>query len=545
MQLSTYTLSPKFTLKTFNAQIADGTLTGNGSVELQSRPEGRVIAQLGQLITRPFSYTGQWEAIDVQLIPVLSMFVQLPEFLVDSTGLISGNTAFYGSSNDLSTLNLNSRLEVTDTVLNTVALTDSILNCRVQDGVLSASGHLDETEIAVTGPFPLTAQDALDLRISDINFDDLMKIINSADFGGTGEYTAKLSSDGKLNGYMEIPNANFFDIPIGILTGNLNYRDGQVFIENGRLTKSTINDAETEYTSQTTINGVVNIQGEFPAQFSVLTDPLYVQHYQRILLGAEYPVIGEIRGELKLDGTLINLDGSADFRVTEGIAWGIHLDPLTLPLRIENYNITLPDFKITTRGQKVTLNVSVTSNADYDFRLESDAPVNFHELSKAAQISNFPFDGQFDVSVIGILKKPQLLDFQVELDFADITYLDIEDSGDVKRFPLGDAVLHGELIELKNTTGESDRFDFTGNGFSGQIQGYVSMAPDNPYKFTVDSKGIEVRPILRILHPALETVTGAADGRAQIAGTLTDLVTGEDTSPNAHERRIYPLQCRY
>lgn len=532
---------PTFTLKDFSAQIADGALTGSGSIGLQNRPEGDVIAQLRQLTTHPLAYTGQWEATDAQLIPLLSMFVQLPDFLVDSTGQLSGNTTFNGSSTDLSTLNLDSSLEITDTILNSVALQDSLINFKIQDGVLNTSGHLDETIIAVTGPFPLTEQDPLDIRISNINFDDLMKIVNSADFGGTGEYTAKLSSDGKLNGYMKIPNANFFDIPIGVLTGNFNYHNGQVFIENGRLTKNTINDIGTDYTSQAAITGVVDVEGEFPAQLSVIANPVYVQHYPKLLLGAEYPVTGQIRGELKLDGTLINLDGAADFSVTEGIAWGIHLDPFTLPLRIEDYYLTLPDAKITTRGQKITLNVAVAPNADFDFRLESDAPVNFQELSKAAQISDFPFDGQFDVSVIGTFKQPQPLDFQIELDFKDITYVDFEDNGDVKRFPLGDAVLHGELVELKNTTGETDRFDFTGNGFSGQIQGYVSMALDNPYKFTVETNGLEVKPFLRILHPAFETVTGVADGRAQIAGTVTDLVGAtENTSPNPDEQRIFP-----
>ena len=403
---------------------------------------------------------------------------------------------------------------------------------------MKTDGNLDGTVIAVTGPFPLTEQDALDIHVSNINFDDLMKIVNSADLGGTGEYTAKLASDGKLNGYIRIPNASFIDIPIGILAGNLNYHDGQVFIENGRLTKNTINEAVTAYASQTTITGVVDVEGEFPAQFSVIANPVYVQHYPKVLLGAEYPVTGEISGELKLDGTLINLDGRADFSVTEGIAWGIHLDPLTLPLRIEDYYLTLPDVKITTHGQEVTLNVAVAPNADFDFRLQSDAPVNFQELSKAAQISDFPFDGRFDVSVIGTFKKPQPLDFQIALDFKDLTYIDFADNGQAQRFPLGEAVLHGKLVELKNTTGEADRFDFTGNGFSGQIQGYVSMALDNPYKFIVETDGLEVRPLLRILHPAFETITGRADGRAQIEGTVTDLVT----SPDSDQRHIFPYK---
>ena len=534
---------PTFTLKTFNAQIADGTLTSNGSIGLHNRPTGTLIAQLQQLITHPTAYSGQLTATDIQLMPLLSMFVQLPNSLADSTGYLSGNATFHGSSTDISSLDLTGTLEITDTVLNTVALKDSALNCKIEDGVLNTNGYLDETVIAVTGPLPLTEQNPLDIRISDINFDDLMKIANSADFGGTGEYTAKLTSDGKLNGYIEIPNANFFDFPIGVLTSNLNYHDRQVFVENGKLTKNTIDDAVTEEMSQASITGVVDVESKFPAQFSVITNPVYVQHYTKLVLGAEYPVTGEIRGELTLDGTLSNLDGRADFSLTKSIAWGIHLDPVTLPLRIEDYYLTLSDFKVTTRGQSLTLNVAVARNADFDFRLESDAPVNFQELSKAAQISDFPFDGQFDVSVVGIYKKPEPLDLQIELDFADITYLDFEDNGHVERFPLGDAVLHGELVELEKTTGESDRFEFTGNGFSSQIQGYVSMAPDNPYKFIVETSKLEVKPILRILHPTFETVTGVADGRAEIEGTVTDFVgAAENISPNSEEQRIFPYK---
>lgn len=528
---------PTFTLKTFNAQIADGTLTGSGSIGLQSRPEGDVIAQLRQLTTHPLAYTGQSEATDVQLIPLLSMFVQLPDFLVDSTGHLSGNATFNGSSTDLSTLNLNSTIEIIETTLNEVELTDSTLRCTIDAGELKVDGNLDETEINITGPFPLAEQDALDLRMSGINFDDLMKIVDSADLGGTGEYTAKLSSDGTLAGSMKIPNASFNDIPIGTLVGNLDYQEGQVFIENGLLTKNTEKDLVTAYQSRTTIRGVVDVEGDFPAEFSIVAAPVYVQHYPKVLLGAEYPVTGEIRGELKLDGTLINLDGSADFSVTDGVAWGIHLDPLTLPLRIEDYNIDLPNFEITTHGQKVTLNVSVASNADYDLLLESDAPVSFQALASAANIPDFPFGGQFDVRVVGTLKKPESADFQVELDFSDITFLNNRRE---TQHPLGDASLHGTLVELKNVTGEPDRFDFTGSGFNGQIQGYVSMDPDNSYEFEVESEALEVKPILRILHPALEAVAGTANGRAEIKGTVAALApTGENKSDESNQP-VYP-----
>ena len=55
------------------------------------------------------------------------------------------------------------------------------------------------------------------------------------------------------------------------------------------------------------------------------------------------------------------------------------------------------------------------------------------------------------------------------------------------------------------------------------------------------TNGLEVRPILRILHPAFETVTGVADGRAQITGTVAALVgAAENTFPNSDEQRIFP-----
>ena len=555
--------TPTFTLKTFRAQVADGTMTSDGSVTLEDTPEGNLLKQFQQLVNLPFNYVGKWSLTEVQLIPFLSMFVELPENLVDSTGVLSGTADFNGNSTDLSSLKFDSQIALTETTLDEIKFEDSTLNCTIADGNLTADGNLDETEINITGPFPLAQQDILDIRVSGVNFDDLMKLAKSADVGGTAELSAQLS-DGILKGFIEIPEATFNDIPIGLLTGDFRYHDGKVFIENGLLTKSTIEKSspvssqqsatkeelenpksplittKTEYQSRTTITGTVDVEGEFPANFSVVADPVYVQHYPRVLLGAEYPVDGEIRGELKLDGTLINLDGTANFSVTKGVAWGIHLDPLTLPLEIEGYNFTLPNFKITTRGQQVTLNVSVAPNSDYDLLLENDAPVRFEEIAKAANIPDFPFEGEFDVRVVGKLRKPEDADFQVELDFSDVTFLN---NGRGTKHLLGDVYLLGKLIEQKNTTGEPDIFDFHGHGFEGtsQIRGYVSMDTGNPYHFTADNKAFAVKPILSILHPIFETFTGTADGSASISGTLEDLAPSpEAKTTESDKKQIYP-----
>ncbi len=556
--------TPIFTLNELSFQVADGTVVSDGSIASESALEGDLLTQLQQFPTHPISYRGKWDATKIQLIPLLSMFTQLPENLVDSTGLLSSSGKFNGRSGEitslLQSLELDSKIALTETTLDEVRFNDSTFNCTIAAGELKIDGNLDETEINAKGPFPLKQQDDLEIRASGINISDLMKIANSEDIGGTGNLSAKLS-DGILNGFMEIPNATFNDIPLGVLAGNFRYQAGRVFIENGLMTKNTLSDQQsaissqqeglgtdtevlqsgtpdnqkpkvsesqiTEYESRTTITGTVEVKGEFPANFSVVADPVYVQHYSKLLLGSEYPVEGEIRGELKLDGTLVNLDGSADFHVTESVAWGIHLDPVTLPLEIEDYNLTIPDFKITTRGQQVTLNAAVASNGDYDILLENDTPVHLEEIAKAADLSDFPFEGLFDVRVVGTFKKPESADFRVELDFSDVTFLHNERG---RKYPLGDVYLLGKLVERKNTTGEPDIFDFQGHGFDGtsQIQGYVSMAMGNPYQFTAESETFDITPILPILHPLLESVTGTAGGVASISGTVADLAPPVD-----------------
>ena len=572
--------SPTLTLKELSFQIADGTLVADGNITVgggetpqqkhsDSRLEGDLLTQLQQLPTHPMTYRGKWDATHIQLIPLLSMFIQLPENLVDSTGLLASSGKFSGNSIDSASLELESKIVLTETTLDEVKLDDSTLKGTIAAGELKIDGNLDETEMNLAGPFPVEQQDDLEIRASDINFDDLMKIANSEDFGGTGNLTAKLS-DGILNGFMEISNATFNDIPIGTLAGDFRYQEGRIYIENGLMTKNTIEKSsvpsyqlsvkeelensksllttdsqrliitETEYESRTTITGTVEVKGDLPVDISVVAAPVYVQHYPKLLLGSEYPIEGEIRGELKLDGTLMNLDGSAHFSVTEGVAWDIHLDPLTLPLKIEDYNFIVPDFKITTRGQQMTLNVAVTPNGDYDLLLESDAPVKLEEIAKAANISDFPFEGRFDLRVVGTQKKPESTDLRVELDFSELTFLHNERRA---KYPLGDVYLLGKLVERKNITGEPDIYDFHGHGFeeTSQIQGYVSMATGNPYQFTAESETFDIAPILPILHPALESVTGTAGGRASISGTLADLApSAENITSESEKQQIYP-----
>ncbi len=534
--------SPTFELTNLSTKIAEGALSGSGSIILKNTPEGNILAQLKQLTTLPFIYSGQWHAAEIQVLPFLSIFAQLPEYLSDSRGHLSGTASFTGDSTNLSSLKLHGEATLAETTLNGTLIEDSTLNCTIEQGELKANANFDEAEIEVTGIFPLGQQDFLDIHAVNINIDKLTQIVNTEDIGGTGTSSAKLSSSGSLEGSLEVPNATFNNIPLGVLTSHYRYEAGKVFIENGSLTKSTIGNqqhaAESQYKSHTTINGTVEVKDDFPADFSIVADPVYIQHYPKLLLGAEHPIDGKCNGELKLDGTLTHLDGRADFRVTDSVAWGVHLDPLILPLRIEDYNISITDFKITTRGQQITMNITVAANGELDLLLQNEAPIRFEEIAKAANITDFPFEGGFDVRFVGALRQSEDADFRVELGSSDITYLDAQRG--VKHL-LGDATLLGKLIERKNTTGEADIYDFQGHGFdaTSQISGTVSMEPDNPYRFVVESTGIDVAPFLRILHPTLNPIIGTADGHVSVRGKIADLAP-TPTSAEPRKEQIYP-----
>ena len=228
-----YLPTPTLTLTTLSAQIADGTLTGEGNIALETPPEGTLLKQFQQLTTSPFNYAGEWHVAGIEIIPFLSMFAELPEYLSDGIGYLSGTAKFSGTSTDLSGLNLNSEIALTETTLNAVVLEDSTLNCTISAGELKANGSFDGAAIDMTSPFPLKQQDVLDIQAMGLNFDRLMQVANTADFGGIGTSSATLSRDGILNGVLEVPNATFNDIPIGVLTGEYRYQEGRVSIEDG------------------------------------------------------------------------------------------------------------------------------------------------------------------------------------------------------------------------------------------------------------------------------------------------------------------------
>ena len=550
---------PTFSLNQLQMHVAEGLFQVNARV-------------------RKDMYEGAWHAAGVQLaaIPPMEPF-RTWEGSLSTTGMFSGK-----GTDILSTLRLESTLELTDTLLNGIAIADSRIRGTLvaphlgainnrwrgtgpratvksalsnraygRNSELNVTGTLAEAEVHLGG---FLGED-LRLHATSLRMDKLMDIFGGGPLDGLGELTADISPAGTMKGRVEIPEATFMDIPLGVLAGDFRYQDEQVFVENGLLTKGE---------SRVSIEGTVGIEGELPATFRIHANPCQVAEYRQLLFqNAEYDISGLVTGELLCDGTLPRLDGSGTFAVTEGIAWGMRLDELTLPLEIEDYAITIPNFEISARGQRVLLNLELATTGDFTLDIRNHAPVQLAELVRAADVPHFPIDANMNIVAIGTTKhEPQnvvfangenglrkrtalptstspnasrtaKIDFNLDMTLADITY---------EGNPLTDATLHGTLVERKNTTGEPDIFQFVGEAFEGasQIIGEISTATDSPYRFTVRSSAMPATPILRCLHPMLEAVTGTADSTVEITGNLAALSPKAAALFAEGEKPVYP-----
>ena len=521
---------PKVTLDKFSVQIADGTLAGSGSAIFDDTSQSNLIARLQHFVKQPITYDTNWQISEIQLRSLLSMFGGLSEQIPQiESGVFSGTARINGKTTE--NFHLDSNVKLSDTNLlvkdESIPLQNSSLNCLISSesgngSSVSVDGTIDNTRVNIDGSF-----ESLNAKLNKVDFGKLLKIFNTIPFKGIGSITAQIEKDGTAAGHAEIPAAFYCHddsepIPLGRLAGNFRYVDRVVYLENARLTK--------QGGTSVSIDGNVGIDGKLPANFRIVADPLVLDaDYNKLFFTVAYPIEGNMNGELNLDGFLIKrLDGGGKFTFNSGRAWSINLDPTTLPLEIDDYSLTIPNFEITTRGQQVFLNAHVTNEGEFDFSIKNSKgkPVQLAELARAADITNFPLDGKMDVKVVSHKKKQEDFVFQVEFDFSDLTF---------KNNPLGDANLDGILIEKNKLTGEPEFFKFTGEAFEGtsNIEGKISNTKDSPYQFTMKSGGVNVSPILRILDRRLEAVSGTADSIVQIEGTLTELA-------ESSKKRVYP-----
>ncbi|MDE0185856.1 MAG: translocation/assembly module TamB domain-containing protein [Candidatus Poribacteria bacterium] len=471
----------RFHLNAINGELASGSATGDAVFKLAS--EG-------------VKYNGSLQLSDLQAHQVLPTVIELPEDFLVVNGRVNGKILFRGGSANLNGFQLDSNLELSEASLNDVPIRLSKARCDIENNRLSVSANLDDAEIRLNGPLGSADPSAINLNITQIDVGKLSRILSLPDLSGSGTLTGRISPNPPLTATFSIPDAALYDVPIGVLRAEFHYAEGRVTLHPVSLVKGE---------SEIMLTGVARMENDIPVDFSVTAQPLQIADYVR-LAGDDYPIEGIATGELKLDGTLASLDGRGNLHVAAGQAWELALDPLTLPLEIQDYVVKTPNFEILVRGQRGVLNTELTPDGDYDISFQSEA-MRLAELARAKGITDFQLDADLVVLATG---RANVTNPRVDLsfDFSKVSY-----AGK----PLRDVHLEGIYM--------GDKLHFEGSGFDNtcRIQGVMESVEGNPYKVFVDGKGVDVKPILRIFNDTLsDKITGSADGALEISGTLAD-----------------------
>ena len=471
----------------------------------------------------PIDYDGWVKLEGANVEEILPALIDLPDDFLTVTGVLDSHVRVNGSlptdqqvssrgkenlkAAIADSLNLAGDFKLEEAAMNDVPIRVSEASFQIVADQLQVVANLDDAIIRIDGAAGLKEPLDLNLKIAHIDAGNLTKILRVPKLSGDGALHGKITSEIPLTGFLKIPEASLFDVPIGVLTADFRYRDGSVTLQPVRLSKGE---------SLLTLNGVAQIEGDIPVQFRVRAQPLQIADYVRLLAGADYPVEGVVTGNLILDGTLNALDGRGRLNVARAKAWDLALDPLTLPLAIEDYVVHVSDFEVLARNQRGVINFQISPELNYQLQFQSD-PMRLKELSIARGIPDFLLDSALVVNATGEGNaiNPRV---DVNFDFFNVTYDErpiIPVRKNNRNSP--DIRISGVFIE------NALRFEGTGFDGSSQIRGILESTIGNPYQLFMRSNGLNVSPILAIFHNSFEKMPATATGTLQLSGTLADL----------------------
>ena len=500
LEFEKFTLQAEFTprgvkITNIDALFASGQLTGAAEVDLHPTKDDSQ-----QENSQRLAYEG-WLRLNSLRTEQLLPIIDFPQTLLDLKANLDGKVQFSGNGADLHKIDLDGNLQLDNATLNGVPILRSEARYQLSDEQLSISANFDAAQIEINGTPGLTGPHDMDLNITRIDIGKFSRILQVPDLDGEGTLTGKSSagvgniSPYSLHGLLKVPEATLYEVPIGVLTTDFHYTENKVLLNSIRLVKGE---------SELMADGVAHMEGDTPIDLKVRAQPLQIADYVR-LAGDDYPIEGIVTGELVLDGTLARFNGRGTLQIENAKAWDLALDPLTLPLEIENYLVKIPDFELLTRGQKGVLNAQIAPNQDYAIDFQSES-MRLAEIAIARGMTDFLLDADLVVTAKGQANAADPL-VNVTFDFSNVTY-----AGN----PLEDVYITGSY--------RNNALNFEGMGFNDtcQIRGVLESVIGSPYQIVVDGRGVDLLPFLRIFNMA-DYFTGTADGSVEIEGMLEDL----------------------
>ena len=519
-----------------SAVIADGSLSMHGGVSFSNTSETNLVRRLQYYANNIISFEGECKFDQVNLRSFLSMFTTLPsDSLRIENGTIEGSIQFSGDTEGNYNLDSLTRLLGVNLFVdrNTdpfISLDDSYLSFKlsadsVKGSSVNASGVFDNIHVEVEGSI-----ENFDTRLRNVDFGKLFRIANSVPIEGVGSVNLNINSERLITGNLVIPETYFFHqkynpIPIGHSSIDFKFIDNTFHFENGKLTH---NSDKGESSIQ--VDGKIRVAENLPANFNIILDQFVLTpDYVRILFSEEYPIAGNIKGELVLSGELIDgLDGTGRFTHENGNVWGVNLDPGKIFLAIDDYAFKIADLMLTAREQRILFNLHVGNSGGFYLSIKNpdEKPIQLAELALASDITDFPLDGKMVFDFKTSIPLTGDADVTVDFGFSDMTF---------QGNPLGDAKLRAILAE------DGKQFKFTGKAFAdtGTIEGTIASESPHEYYLKLNSEKTPVDYFLPIMNTSLEDIDGTFNGRVEVEGTLLELISADNVEDLG--ARIYPF----
>ena len=200
-------------------------------------------------VESPIAYDGWAKLEGANVEEIIPLVIDLPEDFLTFTGVLGGDVRVSGTLHadplgngsptpaHADSLTVTGGFKIDEAAMNDVPILDSEASFELAENRLQIDANLDESKIRVDGAAGLEGALNLDLEIRRIDTGKLMRIIRAPDLSGDATLRGTITSEVPLAGFLEIPEAHLFDVPIGVLTADFDYRDGSVTLHPVRLTK--------------------------------------------------------------------------------------------------------------------------------------------------------------------------------------------------------------------------------------------------------------------------------------------------------------------